>query len=146
MFTGIITGTGTVLAITNHPEQDLAVLTLKAPGHAEDLGLGGSLAVNGVCLTATELDGDTVSVDVMGETLRRTSTGALHPQSVVNLERCTLRAPDSTGTSCRATSTLSAPYWPARITDSGPPSASRYPMTTHRSPQKRAPSHWMASR
>ena len=89
MFTGIITGTGTVLAITNHPEQDLAVLTLKAPGHAEDLGLGGSLAVNGVCLTATELDGDTVSVDVMGETLRRTSTGALHPQSVVNLERCT---------------------------------------------------------
>ncbi|MGP9649057.1 riboflavin synthase [Arthrobacter sp. MYb211] len=89
MFTGIITGTGTVLGIENHPNEDLAVLTLKAPGHTEALGLGGSLAVNGVCLTATELEGETLSVDVMGETLRRTSTGELRAGSIVNLERCT---------------------------------------------------------
>lgn len=89
MFTGIVTGTGVVLGIENHPDQDLAVLTLKAPGHTEGLGLGGSLAINGVCLSATELDGETLSVDVMGETLRRTSTGSLRAGSKVNLERCT---------------------------------------------------------
>lgn len=89
MFTGIVTGTGTVTGITTDPGKGLAVLTLKAPGHTQDLGLGGSLAVNGVCLTATALDGDTLSVDVMGETLERTTTGQLAEGSTVNLERCT---------------------------------------------------------
>jgi len=89
MFTGIVTGQGTIEAIESFPEQDLAVLTLRAPGHTENLGLGGSLAVNGVCLTATELDGETLKVDVMGETLRRTTTGGLTTGISVNLERCT---------------------------------------------------------
>lgn len=89
MFTGIVTGTGTVTGITTDPGKGLAVLTLKAPGHTQDLGPGGSLAVNGVCLTATALDGDTLSVDVMGETLERTTTGQLAEGSTVNLERCT---------------------------------------------------------
>ncbi|TAP27570.1 riboflavin synthase [Arthrobacter sp. S41] len=89
MFTGIVTGQGTIEGIESFPEQDLAVLTLRAPGHTEDLGLGGSLAVNGVCLTATELDGEKLRVDVMGETLRRTSTGDLATGDQVNLERCT---------------------------------------------------------
>lgn len=89
MFTGIISGTGTIEGIKHHPDQDLSVLTLRAPGHTQDLGLGGSLAVNGVCLTATALDGDTLSVDVMGETLQRTTTGALAQGERVNLERCT---------------------------------------------------------
>lgn len=89
MFTGIVTGQGTIEAIESFPEQDLAVLTLRAPGHTDDLGLGGSLAVNGVCLTATELHGETLKVDVMGETLRRTTTGQLSTGNNVNLERCT---------------------------------------------------------
>ncbi|WP_440102684.1 riboflavin synthase [Glutamicibacter mishrai] len=89
MFTGIVTGQGIIEGITTDPDQDLAVLTLSAPGHTENLGLGGSLAVNGVCLTATELEGEKLSVDVMGETLRRTTTGFLRAGDSVNLERCT---------------------------------------------------------
>lgn len=89
MFTGIVTGQGIIEGITTDPDQDLAVLTLSAPGHTENLGLGGSLAVNGVCLTATELEGEKLSVDVMGETLRRTTTGSLRAGDSVNLERCT---------------------------------------------------------
>ncbi|MBF6672352.1 MULTISPECIES: riboflavin synthase [Glutamicibacter] len=89
MFTGIVTGQGIIEGIETVPDQDLAILTLSAPGHTENLGLGGSLAVNGVCLTATELQGEMLSVDVMGETLRRTTTGSLAAGDRVNLERCT---------------------------------------------------------
>ncbi len=89
MFTGIVTGQGIIEGITTDPDQDLAILTLSAPRHTENLGLGGSLAVNGVCLTATELEGEKLSVDVMGETLRRTTTGSLRAGDSVNLERCT---------------------------------------------------------
>jgi riboflavin synthase len=48
---------------------------------------GASIAVNGVCLTVVEHDGDTFSADVMQETLVRTSLGDLQPGSAVNLER-----------------------------------------------------------
>src|SRR5690606_1735026 len=89
MFTGIVTGQGVIEGIETFSDKDLAVLTLRAEGHTENLGLGGSLAVNGVCLSATELHGETLSVDVMGETLRRTTIGALKAGDQVNLERCT---------------------------------------------------------
>lgn len=89
MFTGIITGTGTVLELSSTPDTDSAVLRLNVPGHAEDFAHGASIAVNGVCLSATAIDGEAISVDVMGETLRRTSTGHLKPGDSVNLERCT---------------------------------------------------------
>lgn len=89
MFTGIVSGIGTITAIEHREEDNLVILTLNAPGHTDGLDLGGSLAVNGVCLTATALDGDTLSVDVMGETLDRTTTGALAAGDKVNLERCT---------------------------------------------------------
>jgi riboflavin synthase len=91
MFTGIIEGRGTVVRIDHAPESDSATLVLSTgatDGVIEGLGLGGSLAVNGVCLTAVRLDGATVEVDVMGETLLRTTTGALTPGATVNLERC----------------------------------------------------------
>ena len=89
MFTGIVTGQGVIEGIETFSDKDLAVLTLRAEGHTENLGLGGSLAVNGVCLSATELHGETLSVDVMGETLRRTTVGALKAGDQVNLERST---------------------------------------------------------
>jgi len=89
MFTGIITGLGTITSIRHLPEQNMAVLDINAPGHTEGLNLGGSIAVNGVCLTATALDGERLSVDVMGETLDRTTIGALAVDAKVNLERCT---------------------------------------------------------
>lgn len=88
MFTGIIEGRGTVVRLELQPETDSAVLELSAGEVLDGLGLGGSLAVNGVCLTAVRLDGGTIVVDVMGETLIRTTTGALAVGDAVNLERC----------------------------------------------------------
>lgn len=88
MFTGIITELGTVRAIHLLPEADAARLVLDAPHSAEGLELGASLAVNGTCLTAVAVDGSSVTVDVMGESLRRTTTGVLAPGDPVNLERC----------------------------------------------------------
>ncbi|GGC89241.1 riboflavin synthase subunit alpha [Tersicoccus solisilvae] len=90
MFTGIITDQGTVRDLALDPTRDSAVLTLSAHDAATDLPFGGSLAVDGVCLTATTdpADGGTVRLDVMGETLRRTTIGSLAPGDTVNLERC----------------------------------------------------------
>lgn len=86
MFTGIIAERGTVAALQQ--QDGSAVLTLDVPTLAEDLGLGGSIAVNGVCLTATSRAGGRIDVDVMGETLVRTTIGSLEPGDRVNLERC----------------------------------------------------------
>jgi riboflavin synthase len=88
MFTGIIAGRGRIERIDHDPSTDSATLVLSAGATADDLDLGGSLAVNGVCLTAVKIDGDTVHVDVMGETLNRTTTGRLATGDTVNLERC----------------------------------------------------------
>ncbi|MGD6978746.1 MULTISPECIES: riboflavin synthase [Citricoccus] len=90
MFTGIITELGTVSALESLPEQDAARLTLHAPQSLVGLEDGGSIAVNGTCLTATDIRAaaGTVTVDVMGETLRRTTVGTLAPGDRVNLERC----------------------------------------------------------
>lgn len=88
MFTGIITETGIVTELTHHAGEDSARLSLQAPDSAVDLPTGGSLAVSGVCLTAVEVEGPHVTVDVMGETLRRSTLGALRSGDRVNLERC----------------------------------------------------------
>jgi riboflavin synthase len=91
MFTGIITELGTITGIDHRPDQDSARLVIHAPASSTDLPLGGSLAVNGTCLTAVEVggtDGGTVAVDVIGETLHRTAIGALRVGDRVNLERC----------------------------------------------------------
>ena len=88
MFTGIVAEQGSVVSLTPDPAGDGAVLVLSAPGTGEGLEPGGSLAVNGVCLTATGIRNGEISVDVMGETLARTTTGALVSGAKVNLERC----------------------------------------------------------
>lgn len=88
MFTGIVSGKGRVEAIAPVAGTDAVVLTLTVPGHADDLGLGGSIAINGVCLTATNINGDVIDVDVMGETLQHTTIGTLQTGDSVNLERC----------------------------------------------------------
>jgi riboflavin synthase len=87
MFTGIVAEQGTVLSV-EHDGEASATLRLTAPSTTEGLGLGGSIAVNGVCLTATDIDGREFSVDVMGETLIRTTIGELAAGDSVNLERC----------------------------------------------------------
>jgi riboflavin synthase len=85
MFTGIIEELGEIVEI-RHLE-DSAVLAVRGPLVTSDSTLGSSIAVNGVCLTVTGLDGDTFTVDVMAESLRRTSLGDLAPGDRVNLER-----------------------------------------------------------
>ncbi|WP_434619624.1 riboflavin synthase [Arthrobacter sp. A5] len=88
MFTGIIAEQGRVESLVQAPDGASATLVLSADSSLEGLGLGGSIAVNGVCLTATAIGSGEISVDVMGETLERTTTGLLAPGDGVNLERC----------------------------------------------------------
>ena len=91
MFTGIIGALGTVESITPIEGSDAAYLTLNAGDVVADLEHGGSLAVNGVCLTAIDLDQlqpGQFRAYAMGETLRRTNLGNLNPGDTVNLERC----------------------------------------------------------
>lgn len=85
MFTGIVEEIGTVVAV-EHGTGD-ARLVLDGPGVVPGTGLGASIAVDGVCLTVTRTDGETFTVDVMPETLSRTTLGTLAPGSPVNLER-----------------------------------------------------------
>jgi riboflavin synthase len=85
MFTGIVEELGSVAAIDLGSES--ARLRLDGKLVTSDATHGASIAVNGVCLTVVEHDGACFSVDVMAETLRRSSLGALRPGDPVNLER-----------------------------------------------------------
>jgi riboflavin synthase len=85
MFTGIIEELGCVARIVDLG--DSSRLSLRGARVTEDAGHGDSIAVNGVCLTVVEVDGDTFTADVMRESLRRSSLGALAVGDPVNLER-----------------------------------------------------------
>jgi riboflavin synthase len=81
MFTGIIEEIGTIASMT------AGSLVINASQVLKDMKLGGSIAVNGACLTVTDLDSRCFSVEVMPETLHQTNLGRLHPGDKVNLER-----------------------------------------------------------
>jgi riboflavin synthase len=81
MFTGIIEEVGSIVSVT------AGNLTVGAKQTLTDLQLGGSIAVNGICLTVTSFNQRSFSVDVMPETLKRTNLGLLHAGDRVNLER-----------------------------------------------------------
>ncbi len=85
MFTGIVEEVGTLKAIRKGAHS--AVLEIQAKVVLEDIHLGDSIAVNGVCLTATSFSPVGFTADVMHETLNRSSLAALRPGSRVNLER-----------------------------------------------------------
>lgn len=85
MFTGIIEEVGTLLSTKKATKSES--LTIEAPYVLQDAKVGDSIAVNGICLTATSINGNTFTADVMAETMRRTSLGALRTGSKVNLER-----------------------------------------------------------
>ncbi|HLI86101.1 MAG TPA: riboflavin synthase [Bryobacteraceae bacterium] len=85
MFTGIVEEAGTVEALETRPQG--ARLTVRCRVVREDLQEGASIAVNGVCLTATALRPDSFSADLAPETLRRSNLGDLRPGARVNLER-----------------------------------------------------------
>lgn len=85
MFTGIVEELGEVAALEQGA--DSATLTLRGPVVTADAVHGASIAVNGVCLTVVSHGEGEFTVDVMAETLRRSSLGALKPGDPVNLER-----------------------------------------------------------
>ena len=85
MFTGIVEELGTIRSIQRGAHS--AVLSIGASLVLSDLKIGDSVAVNGVCLTATSRDAGGFTADVMHETLNRSSLGALTVGSRVNLER-----------------------------------------------------------
>lgn len=87
MFTGIIEETGAVEKIARGKKA--IALTIRVGATARGLKIGGSLAVNGCCLTATKIGGKSklVQFDLLEETWHRTSFRALKTGSLVNLER-----------------------------------------------------------
>ena len=93
MFTGLIADLGEV---TGLERGDAGAALTVSTRLAEDLREGDSIAVNGVCLTATEIDGAGFKAEAMIETLERSSLGQLGPGAPVNLE-LPLRAEDRLG-------------------------------------------------
>ncbi len=93
MFTGLVQGVGSVCGIER--SDDGARITI-ATQLVPELNAGDSIAINGVCLTAVALDGDSFAADAMNETLARSSLGDLALGSSVNLE-LPLRATDRLG-------------------------------------------------
>ena len=85
MFTGIVEELGSIRSVRRG--QHSSVLSIAATDILSDLKIGDSVAVNGVCLTATTVDGSGFTADVMHETLNRSSLGSLTVGSHVNLER-----------------------------------------------------------
>jgi len=81
VFTGIIEEVGSVISAQS------GNLVIAASDVLQEMEPGGSIAVNGVCLTVTNFDTTSFSVDIMPETLKRTNLGLLHARDRVNLER-----------------------------------------------------------
>jgi riboflavin synthase len=84
MFTGLISELGKVSAITKG--ESSAIFTINAPLLISEIKLGDSVAVNGVCLTATAITGTSFTADVMVQTLSLTSLSQVNVGSAVNLE------------------------------------------------------------
>lgn len=89
MFTGIIEEKGKIKEVTQNSEQAFE-FEIEANKIMEDMNLGDSISIDGVCLTVTEFNKDTFQVDVMPETVKATSIKNLKKDSEVNLERAML--------------------------------------------------------
>src|SRR3982751_87914 len=85
MFTGIIEELGSVRSIDQRDEN--ARLVINARVVTEGTNHGDSISVNGVCLTALDIQPDSFAADVSRETLLRSTLGRLRPDAPVNLER-----------------------------------------------------------
>ncbi|MCM1272625.1 MAG: riboflavin synthase [Clostridium sp.] len=85
MFTGIVEEVGVIRAIDKGAKSER--LTICGDVVTKDTHVGDSIAVNGICLTVTSINGNCFTADVMAETMRRTSLSVLAPKGRVNLER-----------------------------------------------------------
>ena len=106
MFTGLVADLGRIAGAEHSSDGVRLTITSRL---APELGEGDSVAVNGVCLTATAIGEGAFAAEVMNETLTRSSLNEARPGPEVNLE-LPLRGPPtgSAATSSRATSTASA--------------------------------------
>jgi len=94
VFTGIVREVGRIASRSGGEEG--VRLEIDAPATAPGVDIGGSVAINGVCLTAESVDGSRLVFHAVPETLRRTTLGSLAAGSAVNLEPA-LRAGDAMG-------------------------------------------------
>ena len=88
MFTGIVEEIGSIKQVQRGEKS--SVITVSAKKVLENTQLGDSIAVNGVCLTVTNIEGGCFTADVMAETMRRTNLDSQSAGSRVNLERALL--------------------------------------------------------
>ena len=93
MFTGIVQGKGEIVSIESGNE--ITTLQIRVPS-TEELQIGASISIDGVCLTATAFTDEIVSFDVIPETLEKTTLGQLEKGHHVNVER-SLRYGDEVG-------------------------------------------------
>lgn len=94
MFTGLIQEIGTILSVNQNAEGKEFVI--KAPKLIQDIQIDDSVATNGCCLTATQINGDTFKVQAIHMTLEKTAVGSLKSGDKVNLE-LSLRPQDRLG-------------------------------------------------
>mmetsp|Transcript_31154 Transcript_31154/g.69261 ORF Transcript_31154/g.69261 Transcript_31154/m.69261 type:complete len:263 (+) Transcript_31154:2044-2832(+) len=86
MFTGIVQGTAKVVSVDR--KENFSQLVIQFPeGKTDGIQIGASVAINGTCLTVTEIKPTQLSFDIMVETLRATNLGELDNGSIVNFER-----------------------------------------------------------
>jgi len=94
MFTGIVEGIGKVEQISKNTKNRSAIqLTVNLGKYSRGLKVGQSVALNGVCLTATKLSKSNCIFEMIEETTKKTDLGNLKPGSIVNIER-SLKAGD----------------------------------------------------
>ena len=95
MFSGIVQQVGTIKQVVRGPDGS-GRLTITARPWPTPIGIGESIANNGVCLTVTRVENGDLSFDLLNETFIRTNLGDLKPGDWVNLERA-LRVGDEIG-------------------------------------------------
>lgn len=96
VFTGIISSIGVIAGTTIHQRGDLSLSISATGANLDEIKIGDSIAVAGVCLTVTAMDGQLLSADVSTETLDLTTLGMLGAGDAVNLELA-LKAGDALG-------------------------------------------------
>lgn len=94
MYTGIVAGTAPVIEIEDG--EIIRSLTINLDGYLENLKIGASVALDGVCMTVVSIEDTLVKFDAIEETLNRTTLGRLEVGSIVNVER-SLRMGDELG-------------------------------------------------
>ena len=85
MFTGIVETTSRVMRTLN--SSGLKAITIELPKSFNDLKTGSSIACDGICLTVTQLNTDSFNVEIMQETVQKTTAGNWNKGTILNLER-----------------------------------------------------------